>query len=80
MAHEVKTFVVQFEDSQPLQYHFDRLDRMVQSLGAICVHSIQDTVHNNEPEPSPHAAEFGFRIWPGNAAIARIIVFTRDRP
>lgn len=80
MAHEVKTFVVQFEDRQPLQHHFDRLDHMVRSLGAIYVQSIQDTVHNNEPETSPHTAEFGYRIWPGNAALARIVVFTRDQP
>jgi hypothetical protein len=48
-------------------------------LGPIQVHSINDTVHNNEPLASPWSAEYGYKIFPGEAAVERIVVFTRTR-
>jgi len=79
MAHEVKTFVVQFRDRESLQQTFDRLDAMVKTLGPIQVHSVHDVVHNNEPLASPWSAEYGYKIFPGEAAVERIVVFSRIR-
>ncbi len=78
LNHLVKTFIVQIDVTQPLQATFDKLDVLVAKLGKIHVVSIQDTLHDSEPPVNPHTAEHGYRRFAGEAAFARIIVFTRD--
>jgi len=79
----VKTFVVQMRDcpgnqsESMLQETWNRLDQLVATLGAITVHQICDRIHESEPAASPHSAECGYRIFPGEAAVVRIVVFSR---
>lgn len=78
MFHNIKTFVTQFDERKTIQETFVELDKMVASLGKIQVHSINDTIHNSEPPATPHSGEYGYRMFPGEAAVVRIVVFTQE--